>query len=180
MGNRQSHRLSGYDYSHSSAYFITIVSQDRVDRFGTVADNEMKLNDAGKMIQSVWMNIPQRFPIVKLDAFVIMPNHIHGIILLNNDILSKNDDNRKLREVKGFPKGTLSNSIGRIIQAYKSICTNRYIKGVKMGLVTPFRKRLWQRDYYDHIIRDEREYLALEEYIINNPQSWKDDRFCYP
>lgn len=164
LPNRQSNRLKHYDYSRNGLYFITITTQNHEERFGKIRDCKMNLNDAGKMILSEWCSIPTRYPIVELDAFVVMPNHLHGIIILDDSI----------ERVDTRPTPT---RIGDIICAFKSITTNRYINGVKMGLVKPFRKRLWQRDYYDHIIRNEKECATIEQYIINNPQNWIKDRF---
>ncbi len=86
MLNRQSHRLSGYDYSCNGAYFITVLCQDRKERYGEVVHGSMVLNDAGKMVASVWEDLPERYPMVRLDCFVIMPNHIHGILVLDDGI----------------------------------------------------------------------------------------------
>lgn len=195
--NRRSHRLTGYDYSRNGAYFITIVSQDRVDRFGEIVNGVMVLNDAGKMVQSVWCDLPVRFPMIQSDSFVVMPNHVHGIIHIvgtplvgvrnSDDLNNRQAQGQSLRGVHDIcPTDDLNNgqvegrslriiSLGDIIGAFKSITTHRYINGVKMGLVPPFRKRLWQHRFYDHIIRNENEHFAIRKYIQNNPQARKGD-----
>ena len=205
--NRQSHRLQGYNYSQNGAYFITIVCQDRKHRFGEIVDGLMVLNDAGRMVQAVWNDIPNRFPMVQLGAFVIMPNHIHGIVVINDTAGARPRVRPKMNDDDGFdndgfddttndqlncqlndqfdnrtdtrpaPAGDIieRKTIGDIVCAFKSITTYRYTNGVKLKLVPPFRKRLWQRDYHDHIIRNESQYQGISRYIINNPRSWKED-----
>ncbi len=86
MHNRHSIRLKGYDYSQEGAYFITIVCQDRADRFGEIVDGRMILNDAGRMVESVWNDIPHFYPGALIDSHIVMPNHFHGIIIINNPV----------------------------------------------------------------------------------------------
>lgn len=186
LPNRQSHRLSGYDYSRNGLYFITIVSQDREERFGMIAGGQMIPNDVGKMIVSEWCSLPIRFPHVELDAYVLMPNHIHGILILDDgrNVGARpcvrphiHNEIHSFKRVDTRPTPTIKKqTIGDIICAFKSITTNRYIKGVKLGLLEPFRKRLWQRDYYDHVIRNEKECAIIEQYIASNPQNWENDK----
>ncbi len=165
LPNRQTHRFSEYDYSLNGAYFVTIVCEDRINRFGEIANGSIELNDAGTMVKSVWDDLPNRFPMMELGPFVIMPNHIHGIIVLNAGDISNAGEQSNAGEHKVrpyghvgihdhlnageyiHPNGTSPNSIGRIIQAFKSITTNRYGNGVKMGLVPPF-----QNEYGNEII----------------------------
>lgn len=181
--NRLSHRLHGYNYSGNGAYFITIVCQNRIHRFGSVIADEIVLNDAGRMVCSVWEAIPQFFPMIELDRFIIMPNHIHGIIVNHGEIcrgrpcVRPGFNENAYPEVKTDKSTNIHSTVGDVICAFKSITTNRYSRGVKMGLVPPFQKRLWQRDYWDHIIRNESEYHKIQEYIINNPQSWELDQY---
>ncbi len=185
--NRQSHRLNGYDYSRNGAYFITIVCQDRVNRFGEIVNGSMVLNNAGKMVREVWHSTMNEFQHIHSDEYVIMPNHFHAIIVIvgadsisarNNDSISvrtgnSNDIVLSRAEMDSAP--TVGMTVGTVMQSFKRHSTIRYINGVKLKLVPPFRKRLWQRDYYDHIIRNESAYKTLREYIFNNPLSWEFD-----
>ncbi len=183
--NRKSPRLKGYDYSSSGYYFVTIVTQDRVHRFGTIRDAEMHLNDAGKMVLSVWNCLPERFPMISLDAFQIMPNHIHGIIIIGN---AGERDTLPVRTIESGHAGvsirqldeSKKKRMGDVVGAFKSIITTRYIKGVKLGLLPPFHKRLLQNRCYDHIVRDENELFRIRQYIINNPANWQKDKMKNP
>jgi REP element-mobilizing transposase RayT len=132
----------------------------------------MELNDAGEMIQSTWLDLPGRFPFINLDEYVIMPNHIHAIfIILPTNIQTEESFNQPC----GCPNGTLPGTVGRIIQAYKSITTDEYIKGVRQQGWVPFKHKLWQRNYWDHIIRDEKDYVRICEYMHDNPFCWQND-----
>jgi putative transposase len=161
---RRSIRLKGFDYSQSAIYFVTICVQNRECLFGTIPRNGesenlakiMLLNDAGKMVSEEWLALQSRFPSVVLDDFVVMPNHFHGIISTSPN----SDDDVKL---------------GNIIGAFKSITTNNYITGVKIQDWKPFHKRLWQRNYYEHIVRDDLALQKIQKYIQNNPISWNSD-----
>lgn len=176
--HRRSIRLKGYDYSQKGAYFITICTQNRECLFGDIADGVMRLNGAGKMIRSVWDGLPIRFSNMELDEFIIMPNHVHGVVLLNRrgescirpSCIRPNTNDHMSR-----PHGTLPGTLGRIMQAFKSLATHEYTGGVKQSGWMPFPGKLWQRNYWDRIIRDEPELNQIREYIINNPLTWKLD-----
>jgi REP element-mobilizing transposase RayT len=159
MKNRKNLRLKNYDYSRSGYYFITICTQNRLGYLGTIENGIMTLNDSGVMIGEVWLEMPTRFEDLYLHEFVVMPNHFHAIV--------------EIGALGQFP-------LGRFIGAFKSITTNRYIEGVKEFGWLPFEKVLWQRNYYEHIIRDETSYGKLSEYIQNNPSKWIEDRFYHP
>ncbi len=138
----------------------------------------MQLNDAGQMVQSIWDSLPMRFAQVTLDAFVIMPNHIHGIFVISD---LEGEDNIRyqdylLHRLQGQPSGTLPGTLGRIIQAFKSVTTHEYTVGVKQRGWQPFPGRLWQRNYHEHIIRNEYSLNRIREYIATNPQCWLLDR----
>ncbi|MCD6560194.1 MAG: transposase [Deltaproteobacteria bacterium] len=186
---RQSIRLSKYDYSQSCAYFVTICAQNKKYFFGNMVNDEMVLNDAGKMIALEWSELPERFPHVKLDEFVIMPNHFYGIVVFSRGescVRSKTGEQStgKIDEMgehisgehKVRPYGTLPGTLGRIIQAFKSITTNRYIAGVKQKQWPPFQGKLWQRNYYEHIVRHENELNDIRKYIRENSKKWDLDR----
>ena len=182
--NRQSIRLHGYDYSQSGAYFVTICVQDLQCLFGEMVNSKMVLNDAGQMIESIWSELPERFPHVKLDKFVIMPNHFHGIMVFRGGescIRPKTGEQStgemgEIGEHKVRPYGTLPGTLGRIMQAFKSITTHKYIAGIKQKQWPPFPGKLWQRNYYEHIVRDENELNDIRRYIMDNPKKWNLDR----
>jgi REP element-mobilizing transposase RayT len=164
--HRRSIRLKGYDYAHPGAYFITLCTHERAHLFGTVVNGEMRLNEAGRVAEQGWRDIPAHFPQVKLDAFIIMPNHIHGVLWIGGDLVG----------AKNFsplpppsPRGT-SKTIGSVI------------RGFKIGVTQWFRQNttinpVWQRNYYEHIIRNERALHAIRRYISENPLRWPLDRY---
>jgi len=163
-------RLRGYDYAQAGAYFITICTQNRECLFGDIADGEMRMNAAGRMVLKIWNDLPQRFSNAEIDIVAVMPNHLHGIVSLHR----RGDpcDRPLPSATKG---GTLPDSIGRLVQAFKSITTHQYIHGVKEQGWRPFPNRLWQRNYWEHIIRDEPELENTCAYIQNNPAQWAED-----
>ena len=172
---RDSHRLRGYDYALDGAYFVTIVTQDRALLFGNIGGGEMGYRDAGLVIDSWWHSISRRFPTVLTDEYVVMPNHLHGILFIGGQV--END-----RPGKGDHTGSplqspvLENpSLGAVVGWFKTMTTNDYIRGVKEDGWPPFRGRLWQRNYHDHIIRNNRALDNIRAYIINNPSNWNDD-----
>jgi len=159
--HRHSIRLKKYDYSQAGAYFVTIDVQNREHLFGNIANGEMVLNDAGKMIDDQWNALRERFPFVDLDIYQIMPDHFHGIIVIVGATLVVALDGGK------------PSTLGDIIGAFKSITTNEYIKGVEIQHWQGFSKRLWQRNYYEHVIRDENDLERIRKYIQLNPSNWK-------
>lgn len=150
--NRHSIRLKGFDYAKPRLYFVTICVQSRQPLFGNVCDGKMVLNDAGEMVKSCWEQIHQRYPSLSINQYVVMPNHFHAIVDLSSS------------------DGTIS--MPSVIGAFKSISTNEYISGVRRGLWMPFEKRLWQRNYYEHIVRGLMDYCRIIKYIQNNPVRW--------
>jgi putative transposase len=154
--HRRSIRLKGFDYSRSAVYFVTICVQNRECLFGTLSQYKMLLNDVGQMVAAEWLALPTRFPSVILDEFVIMPNHFHGIVYIS-------------------PDSTDRPTLGKIIGAFKSIVTDRYVTGVKTQGWIPFDKRLWQRNYYEHIVRDDSALQKIQQYIRDKPLTWETD-----
>jgi REP element-mobilizing transposase RayT len=127
----------------------------------------------------VWGQLPVRFDHVDLDAFVVMPNHIHAIFMLQriHPISGRQANQTHCGDESGVrPKGSLPGTVGRIVQAFKSITTHEYIIGVKQHGWPPFPGKLWQKNYYEHIIRNENELNQIREYITNNPMKWACDR----
>ena len=156
--NRRSIRLPDYDYSRVGYYFITVTAQNREHLFGEIVDGGMILNVAGKLIHTLWYDIKNDFPNVVLHDFVVMPNHIHGII-----------------EIKYRDK-----PVSTIVQSFKRHTTLNYIKMVKNNTLPPFNKRIWQRNYYEHVVRDENDYGRISEYIQNNVMTWESDSLNKP
>jgi putative transposase len=179
---RRSIRLKHYDYSQAGAYFLTIVAQGRLCMFGDVAEGNTLLNDAGRMISDAWHGLPERFPNIELDAFVVMPNHIHGIIVMGarHDtpvgaalVAARNDKAPTRNNRAGTrPAPTV---LGDIVGAFKSITTDTYITGVKRSGWPSFPGKLWQRNFYEHIIRNDEDLQTIREYISNNPARWEED-----
>ncbi|MFA4835623.1 MAG: transposase [Dehalococcoidia bacterium] len=188
---RRSIRLKGYDYAQAGAYFITVCTQGRECLFGECANGKFNFNEAGRMVEAVWNELPIRFPDIETDTFVVMPNHIHGIIMIHSETRRGDPCDRpgmghrrgeyKIRPYDGPEKcggnknGTLSGSLGRIIQAFKSITTVSYVEGVSRHGWPPFPGRLWQRNYYEHVIRNDDDLNRIREYIQNNPARWSED-----
>jgi REP element-mobilizing transposase RayT len=198
--HRKSIRLKGYDYSQAGLYFITICCQDRACLFGEIIVGangirpEMKLNKYGEIAYNEWMKTPEIRNNVQLGEFVIMPNHIHGIIRLlgrgelhspdnaikhmpdnaikhmpDNALKHMPDNAMEMAECNSPLRGPLHN-IGAIVRGYKSSVTKQ-LNLLNIGCT------VWQRNYYEHIIRDEQSYLTISNYIINNPAKWADDKF---
>jgi putative transposase len=146
-------------------YFVTICTQGRLPLFGRIVGGEMVLNDAGCVAEQCWRAIPEHFPRAFLDEFVVMPNHVHGIIRLGTDEAGAND-HLPLR-VAQPPHGT-SQTVGAIVRGFK-IGVTRWFKANKK------QAAVWQRNYYEHIIRNEAAYLEIAEYIQTNPLRWEED-----
>ena len=158
---RRSIRLKKYDYSQCGAYFITICAQNREHLFGKIINNEMQLNVAGKIIQKWWLELSNKFSHIELNEYIVMPNHFHGIV--------------QIVETEGRSRRTAP-TIPHIIQWFKTMSTNEYIRGVKIGKFLPFNKSIWQRNYWEHIIRSEGYLIKFREYMANNPCNWKNDK----
>ncbi len=154
LRNRQSIRLDHYDYSTPGAYFFTAVVSGRTCLFGQVKNDSVDLTPGGEMIWDVWRGLPGRFPGLNLDAFVVMPDHVHGIVRLETALLEERY------------------SFVDVIHAFKSLSTSRYIKGVRNGSWPPFYVRLWQRNYHESILRNAVSAEKAAAYIKANPERW--------
>jgi len=172
--HRRSVRLYGYDYSETGSYFVTICTHEQTPLFGKINNGEMQLNSYGRIANKHWMSITSQFPNTFLHEFVIMPNHIHGIIEINNNPAPKNNhelSNHDMINPGGFA-GTMNPmpcvNLARIVRWYKGRTTFECRK--KQFTFA------WQRSYYEHIIRDDEDHYRIAEYIINNPASWQEDR----
>ena len=169
--HRRSIRLRGYDYTQAGAYFLTICTQYRECLFGEVIEDKIVLNDAGRMIQSIWDELPGHYLGVDIDAYVTMPNHIHGIIVLTDDI-----NGLEVHPPSGQARGPAPTlSLSDVVHRFKSLTTARYRHGVMEQNWLPFPGKLWHRNYYEHIIRNDDELNRVREYIAWNPARWIDD-----
>lgn len=212
---RRSVRLQGYDYAQAGVYFVTVVTQRRACLFGEVVDQEMQLNDAGTMVRQVWLKLPDRFPGIATDEFVGMPNHVHGIININEpvgaplvgaqDAAAQSETTSEIhhrattrvaptqyQNTAGPREATIGNTsraatraaptanrrhgLGEIVGAFKSLTTVAYVRGVKKQRWTPFSGKLWQRNYFEHVVRSEESLDKLRRYVRDNPARWELDR----
>jgi REP element-mobilizing transposase RayT len=176
--HRRSIRLKEYDYSQEGLYFVTICVQDMRCLFGKIIDGEMALNDAGKMIEKWCMELSHKFPDITLDTYIIMPNHFHAIIINDGTVAvgadlcvcpDENVDAHVGAPLQGSPLCT-------VVQWFKTMTTNEYIRGVKTLNWRPFDEKLWQRNYWEHIIRSDNSYQYIADYIMNNPAQWESDK----
>ncbi|QFY91129.1 transposase [Magnetovirga frankeli] len=181
--HRRSIRLQGYDYSQAGAYFVTLCTQDRECLFGDIVNGEMRMNDAGKMIQAVWDEIPANYPGVDIDSFIVMPNHIHGIVVIVGAAPRGRPDSAysqdgQARGPIGQPQGVAPTrlSLPDMVHRFKTMTTKRYADGVKRNGWSTFPGKLWQRNYWEHIVRNEPELNRIREYIHNNPAQWELDK----
>jgi REP element-mobilizing transposase RayT len=203
--HRRSIRLKGYNYSWVGMYFVTICVQHRECLFGEIMDGEMVLNDAGQMVKKWCMELSRKFPDILLDTHVIMPNHFHAIVVNTGIVVGAHlcvrpDEIRyvcldemdacTIRDeyVDAHIRGAhvdariirgehIGSPLHRVVQWFKTMTTNEYIRGVKTLGWKPFDKKLWQRNYYEHIVRDEWAYQNISGYIVNNPLMWSGDEF---
>lgn len=231
LPNRRSIRLKGYDYTREGAYYVTICTWDRRHLFGRVVDGVMHLSPIGQWAEQCWLAIPEHMPYVDIADFVIMPDHMHGIVVIRDRLVAPDpadhdrpekppttnrpetdfgdhdrpekplhnemgmtaapgpqprvDHDRPLppptppanaeRTMPIVPPG----SLGHIVRAYKSAVTrNVYRAGLlPRGVVTPSLAEVWQRNYYEHIIRDEADWIGIADYIRDNLKNWKGDGF---
>ncbi len=168
---RQSIRLRGYDYSRAGAYFITICTQNRECLFGGIVDGAMHLNAAGRMIARWYVELERKFSEIRCDAFTCMPNHTHFIIVnVGADLCVRPDCVGPQK--KG---GHIDPPLQGVVRWFKTMTTNEYIRGVKQNGWPPFSGKLWQRNYREHIVRNETELNRIREYIATNPTLWASD-----
>lgn len=177
--NRQSIRLKGYDYTKTGLYFITICCQNRAHLFGDILNQQMFLNDAGKMIENEWLSLANNFKNIKLHEFIVMPNHFHSILEITGATLAVDRNEGEINPDIGQPQGIAPTpkTIGNIIGAFKSKTTVEYINGVKNLNWEEFDGKVWQRNFYENIIRSDQSYHRIAKYIIHNPENFKKDKF---
>jgi putative transposase len=157
---RRSIRLREFDYRSAGAYFVTICVQDRRCLFGEVVDGEMVLNDVGVMVHSWLEKLADRFFNLAMDTFILMPNHCHFLV-----------------DLKCSDIGMEDASLSQIVQWLKTMSTNDYIRGVKLRDWPRFNKRLWQRNYFEHVVRDKASQDNIRRYIVQNPACWEHDAY---
>ena len=161
--HRKSIRLKGYDYSSPGAYFVTLCTANRDCVFGQVVDGELLLNQYGNIVNECWQWLEEQYSCVKLDEMILMPNHLHGIIILEDNCRGDS----RIAPTDNFER----KSLGRLIGAFKTVSTK------KINLIRNSSDTiLWQRNYYERIIRDEDELNQIREYIACNPLKWIDDK----
>ena len=163
--HRRSIRLKGYDYAQPGAYFVTIVTQDRACLFGAVADGDMQLSNAGEIAKATWHELHARIPSLGLDAFVAMPNHIHAIIMVGAQFIAPSDGFGETNQ------GVINHAptLGEMVRAYKAASTRL----IRQADAPDF---VWQRNYYEHVVRDEESLNRIRQYILDNPARWEFDR----
>ena len=180
QSGRRSIRLKGYDYSQAGGYYVTIVTQLRESFFGKICDGEMIFNDAGRMVNIEWGSLQERFPNIETDMFQVMPNHLHGIIIIHNPEpvgagLVPAHATKATTAHATRATTRVAPTIGEIVGAFKSITTHKYIQGVDEFSWPVCTKKLWQRNYYEHIIRNQAGYERIAGYILDNPLTWDQD-----
>ncbi|HEX9756891.1 MAG TPA: transposase [Nitrospiria bacterium] len=167
---RHSIRLKGFDYSQAGAYFVTICVRNRECLFGNMVDGKVQMNDVGRVVQTVWEELPKRYPGVGTDASIVMPNHVHGIVVFTDHVgagLALSNQN-----ITPNKQGAASSAptLGDIIRAFKSLSA--------IGVNRRFGRSgqsLWQRNYYEHILRTEDDLNRIRQYIRDNPMNWETD-----
>jgi REP element-mobilizing transposase RayT len=161
--SRHSIRLKEYDYSQPGSYFVTTVAYQRRCLFGEVVDGKVQLTSAGTIVSEMWRGLPDRFLAVSVDAFVIMPNHIHGIVAVGAQFIAPSDpphsQNSAMNRVP---------TLGQIIRTVKAASTHKIRQTSDIEVV-------WQRNYYEHVIRDEESLNRIRQYILDNPLRWEFD-----
>ena len=171
-------RLQSWNYGNNGAYFITICTQNREHYFGKIINREMHLNEIGKLAEQYWIEIPNHFPFVELGNYVVMPNHVHGIVIINkiNDNVEtrhclvstdETNQNKTIGQTRFQNQG--KNTISSIIGSYKSIVTK-----MSRNIHADFG---WQSRFHDHIIRNAQSFENIQDYILENPNKWDNDEF---
>jgi len=170
LPQRKLQRLRNYNYAQNGMYFVTLCTQNRLNLFGQIENGDLVLNDAGKMVFHKFEQIPQVYPDIAIDKFIVMPNHLHAILMIQHDVIQQGDS--------GTPRGAFPTmSLSDYIHRFKTLTTKLYIDGVRNGNYPPFDKKIWQKSYHEHIIRNEQDYQKIWDYIDTNPLKWQDDKY---
>ena len=169
--HRQSIRLPGFDYATPGAYFVTIVTQNRECLFGDVVDGVMCLNELGRTIDDTWNAVPTRFPNVTTDAWVIMPNHVHGVVVVTERLHGPSG----VGVIHELPLPVTPPVRRRmaipLVVGYLKMNASKQINIIRNNPGTP----VWQRNYYEHVIRTDDELNRIRQYIVDNPKNWETD-----
>ncbi|MDR0865363.1 MAG: hypothetical protein LBO74_10605 [Candidatus Symbiothrix sp.] len=171
--HRRSIRLHKYDYSREGLYFITICTLNRECLFGKIVDGKMILNEYGEIVEMVWWNLLNHYSNVELLEFVVMPNHIHGIIAITGVVTVGADVVRADVVRAGFKPAPTGHGLSEIVRAFKTFSARKINEMRELAGIS-----VWQRNYYENIIRNDKSYQTIAEYIINNPANWEIDKFC--
>jgi len=180
--NRKRNRMAGYDYSQNALYFITICVKDRICCFGKVVNGQMECNDYGKIAHLHWQWLFSQYPYIVSHAFVVMPNHVHGVIEIDDSRVVGAGRDLSVRDLsvlservgagRDLPLQSIKiKPLSQLIGAYKTTSSAK----IHLAGMPEFN---WQRSFHDHIIRDEKAYLNIVDYIKNNPKKWAEDCFC--
>ena len=175
---RRSIRLKQYDYSQAGGYFVTVCVQNRQCLLGEIVNSEMKMNQYGEIVRECWDEIPQKYQNVETDEFAVMPNHVHGIIIINDSEPNDNNDDgvgARLSRPDEKTKGATQRrpykiTLGKIVACLKYESAKRINE-----INDSYGTKIWQRNYFEHTIRNEKELNRIREYIINNPARWDED-----
>ena len=151
--------MLGHDYAHGGAYFVTICTDLRAMLLGDVVNGTMCANDAGRMVETTWHETVSQCSSVESGAFQLMPNHVHGLVV-----------------VHGIDGAASATSLSEFARRFKSTTTWRYSHGVRVGRWPPYSRRLWQRNYYEHLVRNDWSRERILRYIAANPSRWAFDR----
>ena len=162
-------RLRSFDYASPGAYFVTVCTQGRVGLLGGVIEGSMRPSAAGRMVEDTWCRLPAFYAGIDVDAFVVMPNHLHGVVLVGAPPCGRPAAGR----ARG-PAPTLL-SLFDVMHRFKTLTTRTYISGVRQLGWPSFNNRLWQRGYYERVVRDADELMRIRQYIEENPARWLDD-----
>lgn len=160
----ESARLTDYDYSQNGAYFITICTHNRLNLFGKLQNDTMELNTFGLIVNECWNNLPNHYSNIILDEFIIMPNHIHGILRIQTE---------QYLTTTGKYDTTKNHGLSEIVRALKSFSSRRINEMRKTNI-----PNIWQPRFYDRVIRNERELHIIRNYIRTNPVDWEKDELC--
>ena len=163
-------RLKDYDYTRYGAYFVTVCTYRKLLLFGSVCDSVISLTPLGRLVHQTWGALPQMCTGVQLDRFLVMPNHLHGILLIGETSVEESPGS------PGRPQGSAPTSLPAAVGRFKSLTVVRAIKEEVIAPGTNCSGRVWQRSYYDHVIRNDGSLDRIREYIVNNPAQWSLDR----
>lgn len=176
LPDRQTHRHRGHDYTLPGLYFVTIFLEGRRALLGRISSGEMQLSGAGRMVETAWTDMQASCPWVRSHESIVMPDHFHGVVRIMEDqpctARAMSGDHKDRPYPSQRPRGTLPRSLGRAIQAFKSVTTCRYVQGVEESGWPRFETRFWHRNYHDSVIRTQEELDRVVAYIKNNPRRW--------